>query len=193
MERFSIPSKFSLTNDNIIKNNSSFHPVKLRMMSSGKNWNGSDFVIESLDLAKDTVSYAPILANIVQRDDGELDCNGHDIDFEMKVEYNGNVTFKETYIEKPVGVFLANSCEKKYDEENDVYYLEALGYIWKQYSDVYDILKRDEVKDVSVEIEVEEGSFRDDGYYEIRQFNLLGCTIAGRLPFPRIVQPSKLN
>lgn len=186
MERFSIPSKFSLTNDNIIKNNSSFHPVKLRMMSSGKNWNGSDFVIESLDLAKDTVSYAPILANIVQRDDGELDCNGHDIDFEMKVEYNGNVTFKETYIEKPVGVFLANSCEKKYDEENDVYYLEALGYIWKQYSDVYDILKRDEVKDVSVEIEVEEGSFRDDGYYEIRQFNLLGCTILGNGNLPAI-------
>ena len=186
MERFSIPSKFSLTNDNIIKNNPSFHAVKLRMMSSGKNWNGSDFVIESLDLAKDTVSYAPILANIVQRDDGELDCNGHDIDFEMKVEYNGNVTFKETYIEKPVGVFLANSCEKKYDEENDVYYLEALGYIWKQYSDVYDILKRDEVKDVSVEIEVEEGSFRDDGYYEIRQFNLLGCTILGNGNLPAI-------
>ena len=186
MERFSIPSKFSLTNDNIIKNNSSFHPVKLRMMSSGKNWNGSDFVIESLDLAKDTVSYAPILANIVQRDDGELDCNGHDIDFEMKIEYNGNITFKETYIEKPVGVFLANSCEKKYDEENDIYYLEALGYIWKQYSDVYDILKRDEVKDVSVEIEVEEGSFRDDGYYEIRQFNLLGCTILGNGNLPAI-------
>ena len=186
MERFSIPSKFSLTNDNIIKNNPSFHAVKLRMMSSGKNWNGSDFIIESLDLAKDTVSYAPILANIVQRDDGELDCNGHDIDFEMKVEYNGNVTFKETYIEKPVGVFLANSCEKKYDEENDVYYLEALGYIWKQYSDVYDILKRDEVKDVSVEIEVEEGSFRDDGYYEIRQFNLLGCTILGNGNLPAI-------
>ena len=186
MERFSIPSKFSLTNDNIIKNNPSFHAVKLRMMSSGKNWNGSDFVIESLDLAKDTVSYAPILANIVQRDDGQLDCNGHDIDFEMKVEYNGNVTFKETYIEKPVGVFLANSCEKKYDEENDVYYLEALGYIWKQYSDVYDILKRDEVKDVSVEIEVEEGSWREDGYYEIRQFNLLGCTILGNGNLPAI-------
>lgn len=186
MERFSIPSKFSLTNDNIIKNNPSFHAVKLRMMSSGKNWNGSDFVIESLDLAKDTVSYAPILANIVQRDDGELDCNGHDIDFEMKVEYNGNVTFKETYIEKPVGVFLANSCEKKYDEENDVYYLEAIGYIWKQYSDVYDILKRDDVKDVSVEIEVEEGSWREDGYYEIRQFNLLGCTILGNGNLPAI-------
>ena len=186
MERFSIPSKFSLTNDNITKNNPSFHAVKLRMMSSGKNWNGSDFVIESLDLAKNSVAYAPILANVVQREDGELDCNGHDIDFEMKIDYKGNVSFKETYIERPVGVFLANTCEKKYDEENDVYYLEAIGYIWKQYSDVYDILKRDDVKDVSVEIEVEEGSWREDGYYEIRQFNLLGCTILGNGNLPAI-------
>lgn len=186
MERFSIPSKFSLTNDNIIKNNPSFHAVKLRMMSSGKNWNGSDFVIESLDLAKNSVAYAPILANVVQREDGELDCNGHDIDFEMKIDYKGNVSFKETYIERPVGVFLANTCEKKYDEENDVYYLEAIGYIWKQYSDVYDILKRDDVKDVSVEIEVEEGFWREDGYYEIRQFNLLGCTILGNGNLPAI-------
>ena len=110
-------------------------------MSSGVNWNGSDFVIDSLEMAKDTVSYAPILANIVKRDDGELDANGHDIDFEMKIDYMGNISFKETYIEKPVGVFLANSCERKYDEENNVYFLEAYGYIWKQYSDMYDILK----------------------------------------------------
>lgn len=183
--RFSIPSTFFSSEEKSV-NNPNFHPVKIRIMSSGVNWNGSDFVIDSLEMAKDTVSYAPILANIVKRDDGELDANGHDVDFEMKIDYMGNISFKETYIEKPVGVFLANSCEKKYDEENNVYFLEAYGYIWKQYSDMYDILKRDEMKDVSVEIEVQDGSFRDDGIYEIRGFNVLGCTILGNGVLPAI-------
>lgn len=183
--RFSIPSTFFSSEEKSV-NNPNFHPVKIRIMSSGVNWNGSDFVIESLEMAKDTVSYAPILANIVKREDGELDANGHDIDFEMKIDYMGNISFKETYIEKPVGVFLANSCERKYDEENNVYFLEAYGYIWKQYSDMYDILKRDEMKDVSVEIEVQDGSYRDDGIYEIREFNVLGCTILGNGVLPAI-------
>ena len=183
--RFSIPSTFFSSEEKSV-NNPNFHPVKIRIMSSGVNWNGSDFVIDSLEMAKDTVSYAPILANIVKRDDGELDANGHDIDFEMKIDYMGNISFKETYIEKPVGVFLANSCERKYDEEDNVYFLEAYGYIWKQYSDMYDILKRDEKKDVSVEIEVQDGSYRDDGIYEIRGFNVLGCTILGNGVLPAI-------
>lgn len=186
-KQFSIPSKFYSNEDSIqMVNNPNFHPVKLRIMSTGKNWNGSDFIIDSFDTAKDTVSYAPILANIIEREDGELDTNGHDIDWEMKCDYQGNVSFKETYIEKPVGVFLANACEKKYDADNDVYYLESIGYVWKQYSDIYEILKRDEVKDVSVEIEVEDGDFRDDGYYEIRKFNVLGCTILGNGNMPAI-------
>ena len=179
MNKYSIPSKCFSSEDKTI-NNPNFHPVKIRIMSSGKNWNGSDFVIDSLDMAKDTVSYAPILANIVTRDDDKLDANGHDTEWEMKCDYEGNTVYKETYIEKPVGVFLANACEKKYDEDNDVYYLESYGYIWKEYSNMYDILKRDGVKDVSVEVAIEDGEFRDaDGYYEIRKFNVLGCTILG--------------
>lgn len=183
--RFSIPSTFFSSEEKSV-NNTNFHPVKIRIMSSGVNWNDCDFVINSLDIAKDTVSYAPILANIVKREDGELDANGHDIDFEMKIDYMGNITYKETYIEKPVGVFLANSCEKKYDEENSVYYLEAYGYIWKQYSEMYEILERDGMKDVSVEVEVQDGSYRDDGIYEIREFNVLGCTILGNGVLPAI-------
>ena len=185
-KKITIPSKFSLTNDTKV-NNTNFHPVKLRVMSSGKNYNFSDFIKESLNKAKDTISYAPILANIVTREDGELDCNGHDIDYEMKIDYNGNLSVKETYVEKPVGVFIENSVEVKHDDANDVDYLEAYGYIWKNYSDMYDILKRDEVKDVSVEIEVLDGGYRDsDGYYEIREFNILGVTCLGNNTLPAI-------
>lgn len=185
MNRFSIPSKFSLSNDFEL-NNPDFHLVKLRIMSSGKNYNGSDFTIDSLNKAKDSVAYTPILANIVERDDGELDANGHDTEFEIKVDYKGEMTFKETYIERPVGVFLNNSTEIKYDEENDVNYIQAYGIIWKTYSSMYDILKRDEVKDVSVEIEVSKGEFRDDGYYEIHEYNILATTILGNGNLPAI-------
>ena len=185
MKKFSIPSKFSLSNDFSL-NNPDFHLVKLRIMSSGENYNGSSFTIDSLNKAKDSVAYTPILANIVEREDGELDANGHDIDFEMKVDYKGNISFKETYIERPVGVFLNNSTEIKYDEENDVNYIQAYGIIWKTYSSMYDILKRDEVKDVSVEIEVINGQFRDDGYYEIQEYNILATTILGNGNLPAI-------
>ena len=185
MKKFSIPSKFSLSNDFSL-NNPDFHLVKLRIMSSGENYNGSSFTIDSLNKAKDSVAYTPILANIVEREDGELDANGHDIDFEMKADYKGNISFKETYIERPVGVFLNNSTEIKYDEENDVNYIQAYGVIWKTYSSMYDILKRDEVKDVSVEIEVINGQFRDDGYYEIQEYNILATTILGNGNLPAI-------
>lgn len=185
MKKFSIPSKFSLSNDFSL-NNPDFHLVKLRIMSSGENYNGSSFTIDSLNKAKDSVAYTPILANIVEREDGELDANGHDIDFEMKADYKGNVSFKETYVERPVGVFLNNSTEIKYDEENDVNYIQAYGIIWKTYSSMYDILKRDEVKDVSVEVEVVNGQFRDDGYYEIQEYNILATTILGNGNLPAI-------
>ena len=185
MKKFSIPSKFSLSNDFSL-NNPDFHLVKLRIMSSGENYNGSSFTIDSLNKAKNSVAYTPILANIVEREDGELDANGHDVDFEMKADYKGNVSFKETYVERPVGVFLNNSTEIKYDEENDVNYIQAYGIIWKTYSSMYDILKRDEVKDVSVEIEVINGQFRDDGYYEIQEYNILATTILGNGNLPAI-------
>ena len=185
MKKFSIPSKFSLSNDFSL-NNPDFHLVKLRIMSSGENYNGSSFTIDSLNKAKDSVAYTPILANIVEREDGELDANGHDVDFEMKADYKGNVSFKETYVERPVGVFLNNSTEIKYDEENDVNYIQAYGIIWKTYSSMYDILKRDEVKDVSVEVEVINGQFRDDGYYEIQEYNILATTILGNGNLPAI-------
>ena len=185
MKKFSIPSKFSLSNDFSL-NNPDFHLVKLRIMSSGENYNGSSFTIDSLNKAKDSVAYTPILANIVEREDGELDANGHDIDFEMKADYKGNISFKETYVERPVGVFLNNSTEIKYDEENDVNYIQAYGIIWKTYSSMYDILKRDEVKDVSVEVEVINGQFRDDGYYEIQEYNILATTILGNGNLPAI-------
>ena len=185
-KRFTIPSKFSLT-DEISVDNPNFHPVKIRIMSSGKNYNGSDFVIDSLDKAKGTISYSPILANIIEREDGELDFNGHDVNVEMNVDYNGNVTIKEKYVEYPVGVFINNSAEKIYDEEHDSYFLQAHGFLWRVYNEAYEILKRDEVKDVSMEIEVNQGAYREeDGFYEIHDFNILGVTLLGNGNLPAI-------
>ena len=185
MKRFSIPSTFSLSND-IELNNPDFHLVKLRIMSSGENYNGSSFTINSLNKAKNSVAYTPILANIIEREDGQLDANGHDINLEINMDYNGNVVFKETYIERPVGVFLNGTTEVIHDVENDVYFIQAYGVLWKTYSDAYEVLKRDEVKDVSVEIECYDGAYREDGYYEIYEYNILGTTILGNGCLPAI-------
>ena len=185
MKRFNIPSTFSLSND-IELNNPDFHLVKLRIMSSGENYNGSSFTINSLNRAKNSVAYTPILANIIEREDGQLDANGHDINLEINVDYNGSVVCKETYIERPVGVFLNDTTEVIHDVENDVYFIQAYGVLWKTYSDAYEVLKRDEVKDVSVEIECYDGAYREDGYYEIYEYNILGTTILGNGCLPAI-------
>ena len=185
MKRFNIPSTFSLSND-IELNNPNFHLVKLRIMSSGENYNGSSFTINSLNRAKNSVAYTPILANIIEREDGQLDANGHDINLEINMDYNGNVVYKETYIERPVGVFLNDTTEVMHDVENDVYFIQAYGVLWKTYSDAYEVLKRDEVKDVSVEIECYDGAYREDGYYEIYEYNILGTTILGNGCLPAI-------
>lgn len=185
MKRFNIPSTFSLSND-IELNNPDFHLVKLRIMSSGENYNGSSFTINSLNRAKNSVAYTPILANIIEREDGQLDANGHDINLEINMDYNGNVVCKETYIERPVGVFLNDTAEVMHDVENDVYFIQAYGVLWKTYSDAYEVLKRDEVKDVSVEIECYDGAYREDGYYEIYEYNILGTTILGNGCLPAI-------
>lgn len=185
---FSIPSKLELSEEVININNPNFHPVKLRIMTSGKNWNISDFNKEGMPLAKDTLSYAPILANIIEREDGELDANGHDVNMELTVDYNGNMNVKETYIERPVGVFINNASELKVDEEDsNKTYIEAYGYLWKIYSDMYEVLKRDEIKDVSVEIEVVKGQYREsDGYYQIDEWIINGCTVLGNSNLPAI-------
>ena len=102
------------------------------------------------------------------------------------MDYNGNVTIEETYIERPVGVFLNNSTEIKYDEELEVNYIQAYAILWGTYSKSVEILKRDGVKDVSVEIEVLQGEFREDGYYEIQEYNILGTTLLGNDNLPAI-------
>lgn len=185
MNRFSIPSKFELSNE-IVLNNPNFQLVKVRIMSSGENYNGSSFTINSLNNAKNSVAYSPVLANIVKNDNDEWDYGGHDINTEIKMDYNGNVVIEEEYVERPVGVFLNNSTEIKYDEELDVNYIQAYAVLWDTYSKAIDILKRDGVKDVSVEIEVTQGELRDDGYYEIQEYNILGTTLLGQNVLPAI-------
>ena len=185
MNRFSIPSTFELSNE-IALNNPNFHLVKVRIMSSGENYNGSSFTINSLNNAKNGVAYSPILANVVKDENEEYDFGGHDINYTTKIDYEGNVTFEEEYIEKPVGVFLNNSTEIKFDEENSVNYIQAYGIIWDTYSKTIDILRRDGVKDVSVEIECLQGEMRDDGYFEIQEYNILGTTLLGGDNLPAI-------
>lgn len=184
-KRFSIPSTFELSNE-IALNNPNFHLVKVRIMSSGKNYNGSSFTINSLNNAKDTVAYTPVLANIIKNDNDEWDYNGHDVNVDIKMDYNGNMIVEEEYIERPVGVFLNNSTEIKYDEELDVNYIQAYAILWGTYSKAVDVLKRDGTKDVSVEIECLQGEMREDGYYEIQEYNILGTTLLGGNNLPAI-------
>lgn len=184
-KRFSIPSTFELSNE-IALNNPNFHLVKVRIMSSGKNYNGSSFTINSLNNAKDTVAYTPVLANIIKNDNDEWDYNGHDVNVDIKMDYNGNMIIEEEYIERPVGVFLNNSTEIKYDEELDVNYIQAYAILWGTYSKAVDVLKRDGTKDVSVEIECLQGEMREDGYYEIQEYNILGTTLLGGNNLPAI-------
>ena len=56
-----------------------FIKLRLRVCHDGKNPNQSYFELENIDRAKGSLANVPILAHVVEDDEGNLDFGGHDI------------------------------------------------------------------------------------------------------------------
>lgn len=146
------------------------YPTRVQMNFVGDNLNGSRIEMKAQENALSSSKYRPLLA-CIHEVDGEPQFYGHN----MHVDEEGNLI----YDEQPVGV-IAEEAHIEHDDEYDMDYAVANGYIWEEYSDAAYILDRDEKCDVSVELSIRSLSYNaKDKILVLEDFYYSGCTILG--------------
>lgn len=153
--------------------------VRLKVVKTGTNYNGSKFSLDSIRKAEPTLFNIPILGYLKQVDEDSFDYDGHNMITQIVEQPNGyKVTYK--YLERPIGV-IPESSKVEYVEEDGVTYMYCDGYIWKSYANEgLDVILSSDSKGISMEIEVMDGDFDEEDYYfDITDFKYLGVTVLG--------------
>ena len=125
----------------------------------------------------DTLKNRPILAHVIDLDDGGKDFHAHDIEEDANEEGH----FK--FIERPIGIIPeSNDAKLEYDQEFDKTYLVSKGFIYETYAEEEEKIleaKGGETK-VSVEIAITDMAFNaKEKYLEIKDFYFDGVTCLG--------------
>lgn len=170
--------RFESTDEVLV--NTNFKKVKIYIMHTGENLNGSVFSVDSINDSIDTLANIPILA-FVEKTDGQdnKDFAGHETDLDIFTDEDGTIKVREYYKEVPIGV-IPESNEYFFEEKDGETYLGCYGYIWKCYSnDAYDILEEDQKKEVSMEIYINNCSYDRKQRCNINKFEFLGVTVLG--------------
>ena len=169
--------KFETTNETL--ENTNFKKVKIYIMHTGENLNGSVFTTDSINKSINTLSNIPILAYVVKEDSQNKDFGGHETDFDIFTDSDGKIKVKEYYLEQPIGV-IPETNDYFMEEINGETYLGCYGYIWKCYSnDAYDILEEDQEKEISMEILIRNCTYDRKGLCHVNSFEFLGITCLG--------------
>lgn len=152
-----------------------FIKMRLRVCHDGVNPNGSNFDIDDMNAAKDTLKNIPILANVEFDEDGQPQFGSHDMSIEKDQVNDGK--YRLVYKEVPIGVIPeTNNYEvAEYDGKN---YVFVDGYVWRGYSNyAEDIIERDKNIKLSMEISVNEFTFNAaKKIYNITDYKYTGIT-----------------
>lgn len=151
--------------------------VVLKACHCGLNRNNSRISEETMISALPSFSNKPILAEIIDTDDGK-DFGSHAM--ELVEDEDGNEQVR--YIERCVGI-IPESCDAHlvYDKENDKTYVIVKGYIYNEYgNETASIIKRKNGTKVSVELAVNDFSYSaKDKCLDINDFIFMGVTLLG--------------
>lgn len=140
------------------------------------NRNGSFIAEEDMKRAMPTLKYKPILASIIENDDGDLDFNSHD----MRLVENDDGEREIEYIERQVGNFTNDDPYLEYDADMDKTYVHAIGVIPREYTKTAEIIERKGGTKVSCEITVNEFTYNaNEKRLEITDFFFTGVTLLG--------------
>lgn len=161
-------------------NDSRFVPCRILVCHDQDNLNGSWFDSEKqMKCAEKSIRGIPLLAHVYKNENDEWVLGGHDGRLEMTDTLDG-FNMEYVYLEKAYG-FVPEDTIITQVEKNGKKYLSCTGLIWREYSG--QLLKvldsNDGALEVSMEIEVNDCDFRDDGYIEISDFTFLGITMLG--------------
>lgn len=136
------------------------------------NRNGSYISEENMKKAMPTLKYKPLLASIVEDENGELDFNGHDMD----INDDGTVN----YIEKQIGTFTVDEPYFQYDEKQDKTYVMATAVIPREYTPSASIIEKKNGTKVSCELRINEMQYNvKEKYLELTDFVFSGVCCLG--------------
>lgn len=146
------------------------YPTRVQMNFVGDNLNGSRIKMKAQENALSSSKFRPLLA-FIHEVDGEPQFYGHN----MHQSEDGEIVYDEI----PVGV-IAEEAHIEHDDEYDMDYAVANGYIWEEYSKAAYIIDRDQKCDVSVELSIRALSYdAKDKILNLDDFYYSGCAILG--------------
>lgn len=165
--------------------NGDFLVLKLYAISNGVNRNGSEFVLESFEEGIKTIPNKPILAyynkilNDVEEHNSKLSLDEFGDIFE---------DYQYTTAEKPVGVTPESSIITVEEIDGKSWIVIENALIWSVYNkQLVELLKRQQTKKVSVEVEVLKSDVVD-GVEQFYSWNWCGITILGKYPDGTLVE-----
>lgn len=174
-----IPVMFQKLNQyNVENSDTRFIKVKIWIMHTGENLNGSVFTKEVIQNAIPSIANTPILCFIEENNEGELDFSDH----RMKLVVEDN-KIKTKYLGQAIGVipesnnaqFENRLCDDGVTRE----FLTVEGLIWTKWDDPVDILDKNFIKSQSMEIHDDfEGEFKNNLFY-YSKFSFFGSCILG--------------
>ena len=136
------------------------------------NRNGSYISEDNMKKAMPTLKYKPLLASIIEDENGELDFNGHD----MTINEDGSID----YIEKQIGTFTVDEPYLQYDEDQDKTYVMATAVIPREYTPASYIIEKKNGTKVSCELRINEMQYNaKEKYLELTDFVFSGVCCLG--------------
>ena len=184
----SLHSTFSV-NEEIVSEDTRFMKITIDVMHVGENLNNSYFEKAVVDECVDSIKNTPVLGFIkCDKFTGENDFKGHE--YILKRTENG---VEEAYIGKAYGV-IPESCNPRWvikvcDDAQEREFLRVDALVWEKFSDAASIIRRDNEKPQSMELEVSsvEGYDDEDGIFHFTKFRFDGCCILGDQVQPAMV------
>lgn len=154
-----------------------FVKLRVKVMHSGLNLNGSTFDSAAIEKAQSSIANIPLLA-FVKKQDGEetVDFGGHE--FEIKISENG---IRYVYLGRPIGIVPeSNNYSFELDEETGKMFVFVDAYVWRDYAnEALDIIEKDEAKKVSMEIRVNDYDETETATFNITDYSYTGIAILG--------------
>ncbi len=170
------------------KEDERFIKIKIWLMHTGVNLNGSSFSKEAVESAIPSLANTPILSFIEENSVGEQDFSDHRM--VLHRSENGDLSIK--YLGQAVGVIPENNnahWEKRVaDKGEELEYLVVEGLMWTKWDDPIDIMNRKKTTAQSMELaENYTGFFDKDGIFHFETFKFFGACLLGDDVSPAMV------
>lgn len=179
----SFPIFFEKISDVFSTEDDRFTKVKIWLMHTGENFNGSIFDKSVIEQAVSTLEYIPIVGFIEENKvQNEKDFTNHK--FIITKDENG---VRRKYIGNAYGVITAQSDNNAHfenrmcDDGIEREFLVVDGICWNMFEDSSDILKRDVIKSHSMELHEPsvDGYADENGKFHFTKFSFRAACILG--------------